>query len=61
MAVLGLSLVDGRLVVSRLPNTADILLLAAATHTVPRVAPVVPYWLAHLSICRILLVCSLAH
>ena len=45
MAVLGISLVDGRLAVSRLPNAADIPLSVAAARTVPRVAPVVAHQL----------------
>ena len=40
-----MSLVDGRIAVSRLPNAADIPLLVAATYTVPHVAPVIPHWL----------------
>ena len=35
LAVLGMSLVDRRLAVSRLPNAADIPLSVAAAHTVP--------------------------
>ena len=40
-----MSLVGGRLVVSRLPNAADIPFSVAAAHTVPRVAPVVAHQL----------------
>ena len=40
-----MSLVDGRLAVSRLPNAADIPLLVAAAHTVPRVAPALAHQL----------------
>ena len=35
LAVLGMSLVDGHLAVSRLPNAADIPLSVAAARTVP--------------------------
>ena len=56
-----MSLVDGRLAVSRLPNAADIPLSVAATCTVPRVALLYLIGFAHLSICRVLLVYSLAH
>ena len=45
LAVLGISLVDGWLAVSRLPNTADILLLITTIYSVPCVAPVVSHWL----------------
>ena len=45
LAVLGMSLVDGHLTISRLPNAADIPLFVATTRTVPNVAPVVPHWL----------------
>ena len=45
MAVLGISLVDERLVVSRLPNAGDILLSVAAARTVPQVTLIVPHWL----------------
>ena len=48
LVVLGMSLVDGCLSVSRLPNAADILLSVVTLHTVPRVAPVVPHWLCSL-------------
>ena len=44
MAVLGITFVDGRLAVSKLPNTADILLSIATTHIVPHVVPVVSHW-----------------
>ena len=40
-----MSLVDGCLAVSRLPNAADIPLSIAAAHTVPQVAPVVAHQL----------------
>ena len=38
-----MSLVDGHLVVSSLPNASYIPLLVATAHTVPHVAPVVSY------------------
>ena len=40
-----MSLVDGCLAVSRLPNAADVPLSVAVTHTVSWVAPVLPHWL----------------
>ena len=43
LVVLGMSLVDGRLSVSRLPIVADIPLLVAAAYIVPCVAPVVSH------------------
>ena len=53
-----MSLVDGRLVVLRLPNAADVSPSVAATCIVPCVAPVVPHWLCSPEHCRILLVHS---
>ena len=40
-----MSLVDGRLAVSRLPSASDIPLSVAATRTVPRVASVIAHQL----------------
>ena len=43
LAVLGMSLVDGCLAISKLLNVADILLSVAVAHTVPCVTPIVPH------------------
>ena len=40
-----MSLVDGHLAVSRLPNTDDIPLSIAIACTVPHVTPIVSHWL----------------
>ena len=55
-----MSLVDGRLAVSRLPNAADILLSVAAMRVLfPELPLLSLISFAHLSICRFLLVHSL--